>query len=667
MTAELRQFDTVLVANRGEIACRVLRTVRTMGLASVAVYSEADAGAPHVSMADQSVCIGPAPAGDSYLRIDRILEAALATGANAVHPGYGFLAENAAFADACEQAGLVFIGPPSRAIRLMGDKAAAKKRMLAAGVPCVPGYEGEDQSDAGLTAAARAIGCPLMVKAAAGGGGRGMRLVENSGDLQHALERARSEAEHAFGSGALILEQAIVRPRHVEFQIGADAAGRVLHLGERDCSVQRRHQKVIEEAPCPVLTPALRRAMGEAAVAAAAAIDYRGAGTVEFLLDVQGSFYFLEMNTRLQVEHPVTELVTGLDLVELQIRIARGESLEFDQSEVAMRGHAIEARLYTEDPARDFMPTTGTIELWRPAPETDVRVDDGIRSGQDIGPHYDAMAAKLIAWGVTRDVARRRLTAALEQTVLFGPQTNRSFLIACLRHEHFARGEATTAFVADEMQVRLRDDATASARDAAIASVVYFRLERSTVLRRGPGIDPGLLNWSSGIRPPAHYRLHCADEEFRISLAADVSERYAVTVAAERFELQILEWGTDSARLSVDGETLEVTYRQGTHGRLWLAIGGADRLFNRATDGPSARDAVSGGGRIAATMFGVVHELAVAAGTRVEAGQRLLVMEAMKMQQEILAPVTGTVEQVCVRAGQQVATGELLLTIEEDA
>ncbi|MBT7759614.1 MAG: ATP-grasp domain-containing protein, partial [Rhodospirillaceae bacterium] len=382
----MRTFESILVANRGEIAVRVMSTAQSLGYRAIAVYSEADAQAPHVQMADDAVLIGPAPVGESYLDMARILKAAKASGAQAIHPGYGFLAENASFAQACEDAGLVFIGPGVEAIDLMGNKAAAKRRMIDADVPCVPGYEGDDQSDEAMIREANNIGFPLMVKAAAGGGGRGMRLVEQSGDVADALAAARSEALNAFGSDELILERAIIRPRHVEVQVFADSHGNVIHLGERDCSVQRRHQKVVEEAPCPVMTPDLRARMGAAAVEAARSIAYRGAGTVEFLLDGNGEFYFLEMNTRLQVEHPVTELITGLDLVALQIQVAEGRELGLNQDDITLNGHAIEVRLYAEDPAQDFLPVTGAIDLWRPALGEGVRIDAGIATGLEVSP-----------------------------------------------------------------------------------------------------------------------------------------------------------------------------------------------------------------------------------------------------------------------------------------
>ncbi|HEY7800611.1 MAG TPA: acetyl-CoA carboxylase biotin carboxylase subunit, partial [Hyphomonadaceae bacterium] len=417
--------STLLVANRGEIALRIMRTARRMGLRTVAVYSDADANAPHVKFADDAVRIGPGPVGESYLSIENIIAAAKSSGATAIHPGYGFLSENAKFAKAVEKAGLTFVGPPPAAIDAMGDKARAKRKMIESGVPCVPGYEGEDQSAKAFANAAAKVGYPVMIKAAAGGGGRGMRIVEKAGDLETALKTARSEAQNAFGNGDLILEKAIVRPRHVEIQVFADSHGAVIHLGERDCSVQRRHQKVIEEAPCPVMTPDLRERMGAAAVEAARAVDYVGAGTVEFLLDESDAFYFLEMNTRLQVEHPVTEMVTGIDLVALQLRVARGEALGIAQHDVTLNGHAIEVRLYAEDPEAGFLPSSGHVHLFHAPTDEGVRVDAGVETAGDVSAFYDPMLAKIVAHGATRDEARRRLISALSSTAVFGPRTNR--------------------------------------------------------------------------------------------------------------------------------------------------------------------------------------------------------------------------------------------------
>ena len=438
-------FFKILIANRGEIALRIMRTAKRLGYGTVAVYSDADRDARHVREADTAVRIGEALPAQSYLRIDAIIEAAKASGASALHPGYGFLAENEDFAQACRDAGLVFIGPSPEAIRAMGNKAGAKEIMQKAGVPCVPGYQGADQSDAAMLAEAGKIGFPVMIKAVAGGGGRGMRLVADASSFPDALRSARSEAQGAFGDPAVILERAIADPRHVEIQVFGDRHGNAIHLGERDCSVQRRHQKLIEEAPSPAVSPQLRARMGDVAVAAVKAIGYEGAGTLEFLLDESGAFYFMEMNTRLQVEHPVTEAVTGLDLVELQLRVAAGEPLGLKQEDIRFDGHAIEVRLCSEDAGHDFMPQSGTMLRW--AMPQNLRVEHALQSGSQIPPFYDSMIAKVISHGATRDQARGRLICGLEEVEAFGVTTNQGFLISFLRHPAFARGEATTAFI----------------------------------------------------------------------------------------------------------------------------------------------------------------------------------------------------------------------------
>ena len=657
-----RSLTKVLIANRGEIACRVIRTVRAMGLGTVAVYSEADADAPHVRLAHEAVCIGPAQASASYLDPDRILRAAADSGADAIHPGYGFLSEDAAFAEACEDAGLIFVGPPAAAIARMGNKAEAKRIMQAAGVPCVPGFEGEDATDEELIAAAASLSFPLMVKAAAGGGGRGMRRVDGADELPAALALARAEAASAFGNGQLILEQAIDEPRHVEIQVMADGSGRVIHLGERDCSIQRRHQKVIEEAPCPALTDALRARMGEAAIRAARAIDYVGAGTVEFLLTGNGEFWFLEMNTRLQVEHPVTELVTGMDLVELQIRVARGEALALSQEDVVISGHAIEARLYTEDPARDFAPTTGRIERWRPGNGPGIRLDDGIVTGQAIGPHYDPMVAKLIGAGPTREIARLRLIEALEGSSLFGPVTNKAFLLECLRDPRFVAGEANTGFLAeDDRRSRL------AARDVqdvevAAAAVLRFVLAREAALGDGAGVAPMLLNWSSGQGLSSVFRLRCDDDDFEAVVKPGNGDRYRVGFGDSGISIDLLEMTPETATLELEGRRLECSFLLTPAGGLWIGIAGRDRLFANVVPG-AITDESDGSGRITASMHGIVQSVQVAAGEQVTRGQTLLVLEAMKIQQAVTAPLAGTITEVRAHEGQQVSTGDLLFEV----
>ena len=665
----MTQFTSILVANRGEIACRVIRTARAQGYRTVAVYSEPDAGAPHVQMADEAVCIGPGPVNESYLVQDNILHAARTSGAGAIHPGYGFLSENADFARACEEAGLVFIGPAPEAIHLMGNKAEAKRRMIDAGVPCVPGYEGEDQRDAVLLEEGSRIGSPLMVKAAAGGGGRGMRLVHDLQELANAINLARAEAESAFGSGELILEKAIIRPRHVEVQVFADTMGNTVHLGERDCSVQRRHQKVIEEAPCPVMTDTLRADMGAAAVAAAASIRYRGAGTVEFLLDESGKFYFLEMNTRLQVEHPVTELITGLDLVALQIQVAQGEPLGLTQDDITLSGHAMEVRLYTEDPAQDFLPTSGPVDLWSPPEGPGIRVDSGIASGQQISPFYDPMVAKIIASGPSRDIARLRLIEALQETVLFGTRHNRDFLVACLQKERFASGEATTAFIAEEFGEDGIADAVPTFADSAVAAVLELALEHEALYASSILVAPQLRDWSSASALISRKRYQHGELTHDLAVMAlgptsSGSTRYQVFSSDESCLVELLSIEGTCAHVGID----EVRYRVRLHtphsGKLYLSIEGRAGQYCDLIRLDGALDQTGGSGSISAPMHGLLLEVRVAPGDAVEAGQTLAVLEAMKMHYEIVAEASGTVQEVRVEAGAQVAADDILIDIE---
>ena len=658
----MRRFDTILVANRGEIAVRVMRTARALGYRTAAVYSEADAEAPHVRMADAAAPVGPAPVSESYLVIDNILRAARETGADAVHPGYGFLSENAEFARACESAGLTFIGPDADAIAVMGDKAEARRRMAAAGVSCVPGYDEADQSEAAFIAAAANIGFPVMVKAAAGGGGRGMRLVGDAAGLPDALAAARSEAESAFGSGILILEKAIVRPRHVEIQIFADRHGTTIHLGERDCSVQRRHQKVIEEAPCPVMTEDLRSAMGAAAVEAARSIGYCGAGTVEFLLDAGGSFYFLEMNTRLQVEHPVTEAITGLDLVALQIRVAEGRPLGLAQADVRPAGHAIEARLYAEDAAQDFLPAAGDIALWQPAAGEGVRVDSGVASGQTVSPFYDPMIAKVVAHGDSREIARRRLIRALAETVAFGLTTNKRFLIDCLEKDAFARGEATTAFIEEQFS---ETDLAPSEPDfaiAAAAAVLKFLAGRDDALGHSLNVSPELLNWASAGTLESRCGLTAGETAFGLSVSPSGAHDYTVREDGNSVSVHVVSVEEGRAILGVDGVHRHLLFHA-EGDALYLSEAGRDFRFDSGRSAASLPDE-QGGGRVVAPMHGKILEIAVEPGDTVARGDRLLVIEAMKMQHDIFAPAAGAVTGVLQQAGVQVAAGDPLVDIK---
>ena len=665
----MNNFNSILIANRGEIACRVIRTAKQLGYRTIAVYSDADAGAPHVQLADDAVRIGPGPVGESYLVPELILQAAASSGAEAIHPGYGFLSENAAFAEAVESAGLVFIGPTREAIDVMGNKAESKRRMIEAGVPCVPGYEGHDQSDDVLMAEGLKIELPLMVKAAAGGGGRGMRLVHDQADLANAIKLARAEAEGAFGSGELILEKAIIKPRHVEIQVFADTMGNTVHLGERDCSVQRRHQKVVEEAPCPVMTPELREKMGQSAIDAAKSVNYRGAGTVEFLLDDSGFFYFLEMNTRLQVEHPVTELITGLDLVALQITVAQGEPLGLSQDDINLEGHAIEVRLYTEDPSQDFLPASGPVDLWAPASGVGVRVDAGISTGQAISPFYDPMVAKVIGYGPTREAARLRLISALKETVLFGTPNNKNFLIQCLEKQSFIDGAATTAFIAEEFSDAELEVQPVSFADSAVAATLELCLENKGHFQKSLLVSSQLQNWTiaSAMVARKQYQFDDIIHDLSISPVNSSIDTYQVTdsTAEQAAVVQMLSMEANSAVVLLDGVKLVAQFMWLKCGQMHCSIQGRGAFFKDLIILDGAVDEAVGGGRVIAPMHGLLLEVLVKPGDEVIKGQTLAVLEAMKMHYEIQAEIDGTVSEVTAVAGKQVAADDVLIEINE--
>jgi geranyl-CoA carboxylase alpha subunit len=657
----VKPFDTILVANRGEIALRVMRTARRLGYRCVAVYSDAECDAPHCRAADAALRLGGAAPADSYLNIDALLAAARAAGAGAVHPGYGFLAESAAFAQACADAGLVFIGPPPAAIAAMGNKAGAKRLMQDAGVPCVPGYQGEDQSDERLAAEAARIGYPLMIKAAAGGGGRGMRRVDAAGAFGPALASARSEALHAFGSAQLILERAIIEARHIELQVFADTHGNVVHMGERDCSVQRRHQKLIEESPSPAVTPALRERMGELAVAAARAIGYAGAGTLEFLLDGDGAFHFMEMNTRLQVEHTVTEAITGIDLVEWQLLVAAGAPLPLSQAELDARraagGHAIEVRLCAEDPQQDFLPQSGKV--WRWSAPQGVRCDHALADGVEVPPWYDSMLAKLVAHGRDRADALRRMRRALDECVLLGLPSNRSFLTRCIAHPVFAAGQATTGFIAAHMPAERR--AAPEHALLAAAALLAWQGENSQP-RRYPD---ELHGWSSSQACATPLRFNLDGAAQQATARADGAGGWRIALqggASAQVRASAPEAGT--LHLSLGGRP--ATLRFAVEGaRTAFLLDGEDYLLEDSSKAaPRATGPDAGSGRIEAPMNGRIVALHVRQGDSVRAGQPLLAMEAMKMEHSMLALRDGKVGSLHTGVGAQVATGQLLIEID---
>ncbi|MES2151306.1 MAG: biotin carboxylase N-terminal domain-containing protein [Pseudomonadota bacterium] len=658
---KLPTFQTILVANRGEIALRIMRSARAMGMRTVAVYSEADADAPHRHAADQALCIGAAAPAASYLNSEAVLAAARRAGADAIHPGYGFLSENAGFAQACVDAGLTFIGPTAAAMQAMGNKAGAKRLMAAAGVPCVPGYQGADQSEARLVAEAAQIGYPVMIKAAAGGGGRGMRHVGAPADFGAALRSARSEAAHAFSSDELILEKAILEPRHIEIQICADQHGNVVHLGERDCSVQRRHQKLIEESPSPAVTPALRERMGNVAVAAARAIGYRGVGTLEFLLDGDGQFYFMEMNTRLQVEHAVTEAIAGVDLVEWQLRVALGAALPLTQQEIDARlaggGHAIEVRLCAEDPQQSFLPQSGRIDLWR-AP-AHLRCDHALFSGMHVSPHYDSMLAKLVAHGRDRAEALRKLALGLEDCAVLGVSSNRHFLACCIAHKAFGDGHATTAFVDTHFPAAAR--ARAPHPLAVPVAAVLLTWQRSGAFA---GRYPAELSgWCSSFNYPQQCRFTLDGAAVAISVTASGEALWKVGQDGDALTIALRELGPHRLMLTVGGHDLQIDYA-GSAPSCCFALAGVDHRAIDSTYEPVRRGAGGdGNGRISAPMNGRVVALGVAEGAMVSAGQLLLTVEAMKMEHSILAQADGKVETLRVALGAQVETGQLLIEI----
>lgn len=657
-------FTKILIANRGEIACRVIATCQRLGIATVAVYSDADRNARHVRLADEAVAIGPAPARESYLRADAILAAARQTGAQAIHPGYGFLSENADFAQACADAGIVFIGPSAAAIRAMGDKSAAKALMQQAGVPLTPGYHGDAQAPDFLRAQADTIGYPVLIKASAGGGGKGMRRVDDSAAFADALASCQREAQSAFGNAHVLVEKYVERPRHIEIQVFGDSHGNVVYLFERDCSVQRRHQKVLEEAPAPGMTPERRAAMGTAAVNAARAVNYVGAGTVEFIAGPDGDFYFMEMNTRLQVEHPVTECITGTDLVEWQLRVASGEPLPLQQDQLQIRGHALEARLYAEDADRGFLPSTGTLRHLRlPAANAHVRVDAGVEQGDAITPYYDPMIAKLIVWDVDRDAALRRMRQALAECEVVGVTTNAAFLRRLVMTGSFANAKLDTALIEREQAALAPPSAAAGPALWAMAAVAAIATETAPAVDAHDPYSPWQARdgWRLGAQAARRLTLEHAG-----ALAVVEATAQGDTWAIQRDGHMVMAHGGlngEQLTLQVDGQLHRArVVRDGSELYLFGAQG--VRRFTLHDPVSEADQGVVDAGSLVAPMPGRIVATLVAAGTEVSKGTPLLVLEAMKMEHTLQAPADGTVQGFRVKAGDQVGDGAVLVDFE---
>lgn len=664
-------FDKILIANRGEIACRVALTCQRLGIRTVAVYSDADADAKHVSYCDEAYRLGPAPARDSYLRSDLILDIARRSNAQAIHPGYGFLSENADFSEACSEAGIVFIGPPAAAIRAMGSKSAAKTIMEKAQIPLVPGYHGAEQDADTLTAAAENIGYPVLIKASSGGGGKGMRIVESAGQLDAAIASAKREASSAFADDTLLIEKYLLQPRHIEFQVFADQHGNVVHLFERDCSIQRRHQKILEEAPAPGMTESLRQQMGEAAVSAARAIGYVGAGTIEFIVAASGEFYFMEMNTRLQVEHPVTEMISGQDLVEWQLRVAAGETLPCSQEQLNIHGHAFEARVYAENPARQFMPSTGQlVHLRTPAENQTVRIDSGVREGDAISMYYDPMIAKLIVWGENRDSALRRLRYALSDYQIVGVHSNLDFLAKLAAHPAFNAAEINTGFIEQHSDtlfpaarplpdrilaiaalaelLRIRHDAEQRARQSSDPTSPWHQVDgwrmnddnfQRLYFRYNEEHYELIAHYRSG-----HYLLELPGKELPIS--GEISDAGELTATIDDTQ--------STATLLRQQETLTI-FSQGERYELQIH----NSLLVSADDH-------AGDDHLSAPMPGTITKVMVEAGASVKRGEVLMLLEAMKMEHSIVAPQDGRIEQIHFAVGDQVQEGVELLTLASD-
>ena len=663
-------FDKILIANRGEIACRIIETAQKMGVRCVALYSDADKDALHVKMADEAFHIGPSPSKDSYLRMDRILDAAKESGAQAIHPGYGFMSENVDFAKACLDNNITFIGPPVEAIDAMGSKSAAKEIMTDACVPLVPGYHGENQDEAFLKEQSLAIGYPQLLKAAYGGGGKGMRVVWNSDEFDSALASTKREATASFGNDKMLIERYLTKPRHVEIQVFADNHGNCIYLSERDCSIQRRHQKVIEEAPAPNLSEEVRVAMGEAAVAAAKAINYQGAGTVEFLFDEDGSFYFMEMNTRLQVEHPVTEMITGLDLVGWQLKVANNEKLPLEQSQVTVDGHAIEVRIYAEDPDNEFLPATGTLNYLRqPEPSNHVRVDTGVIQGDEVSSFYDPMIAKLIVWDETRDRAIARMNRALDDYRISGLKTNLGFLTNLVNAQPFKDVELDTGFIEKHNALLFSDKTETCYKSLMLACLATLANEDAPIEPHRTNNDPfSPWNINNGWRlnEQASHLVELTDEHDNShSVRVDVEGNgYVFNLGGQRFDATASVNG-DHLVATINGHKTSLLFDV-TSEQVTLFIKQDVHHFTRKSEGSVGFDVDESEGKLTAPMNGTIVEVPVSAGQKVSEGDVLVIMEAMKMEYSITATHDGVVSEVYFAAGDMVKDGDQLVELAEE-
>ena len=657
MKPKIETFSTVLIANRGEIACRIIKTAKKCHLRTIAVYTRVDQDLPHVKLADQSILIGDGPVADSYLSIPKIINAALALRVEAIHPGYGFLSENADFAAACEKNGIIFIGPKPKSIKIMGNKATAKKIVCAAGFQCIPGCELSKKTNSEIVLLGNKVGYPLMIKASSGGGGKGMRLVTREEDLQKELKIAKAEALSSFGSNEIIFERAIMHARHIEIQVFGDTKGNLIHLGERDCSVQRRHQKIFEEAPCPKVNKKLRQAMGETAVKIAREIDYISAGTIEFLLDSNNNFYFLEMNTRLQVEHPVTELVTGLDLVYLQFLIADGQDLPIKQNEIELKGHAIETRLYAEDPANDFLPSSGQLKSWNIQRSRGVRIENGYSPGNVVTPFYDPMLAKIIGYGDTRKQALKNLTCALENSSIFGIQNNRSFLLAVLKQDQFLNGSAKTTFL-EEIYPDGFSVQSPSPTEFALAAAFIYKDKLEQQVLRAQNIQNELIGWSNRGNIKSTLLIQHLEKEKRVDVTYLKTNNFQVAFDNDKLEVLLSDEET-----RVNGKIISPLSCNKSENTYQIINHESEFCFVEINQ-TNKIDQIVSTGIMQAPMHGVITEIFVATGQKVKIGDCLMVLEAMKMQHELIARIDGSIKKISTSPGKQVSVDDILMEIE---